>query len=76
METTAIHGIHPGKILKEELESRNLSADAFALELRVPPRRVQEIVAGTRAISPETADDLHQAELRHGDQIAREVDAA
>jgi antitoxin HigA-1 len=54
-ETKRFHGIHPGKILKEEIEARGLSAAAFALLLRVPPQRIQEIVAGKRAISPETA---------------------
>ena len=46
---------HPGAILKEELEVRGLSSNAFALRLRVPPQRIQEIVAGKRSISPETA---------------------
>jgi antitoxin HigA-1 len=51
----AFRRIHPGAILKEELEARGLSANAFALRLRVPPQRIQEIVAGRRGISPETA---------------------
>jgi addiction module HigA family antidote len=55
METMAFHAVHPGAILKEELSARGLSANAFALKLRVPPQRIQEIVAGKRAISPETA---------------------
>ena len=55
METMAFHEVHPGAILKEELAARGLSANAFALKLRVPPQRIQEIVAGKRAISPETA---------------------
>jgi addiction module HigA family antidote len=55
METRKFHEIHPGKILKEELEARGLSAAAFAIKLRVPPQRIQEIVAGKRAISAETA---------------------
>ena len=54
-ETKTFHGIHPGLILKEELAARGISAAAFALKLRVPPQRVQEIVAGKRAITPETA---------------------
>ena len=54
-ETMSFHAVHPGKILKEELLSRGLSAAAFALLLRVPPQRIQEIVAAKRAISPETA---------------------
>jgi len=54
-ETKKFHEIHPGAILKEELAARGLSAAAFALKLRVPPQRIQEIVAGKRAISAETA---------------------
>ena len=46
---------HPGTVLKDELESRNLSAAALALRLRVAPQRIQEIVSGKRGISPETA---------------------
>jgi addiction module HigA family antidote len=47
--------VHPGRILKRELEARGLSAAALALKLRIAPQRIQEIVAGRRAISPETA---------------------
>ncbi|MCC6467491.1 MAG: HigA family addiction module antidote protein [Alphaproteobacteria bacterium] len=54
-ETKRFHEVHPGVILKEELAARGLSAAAFALKLRVPPQRVQEIVAGKRTITPETA---------------------
>ena len=54
-ETMKFHAVHPGVVLKEELEARGLSANAFALKLRVPPQRIQEIVAGKRAITPETA---------------------
>ena len=49
------HEVHPGLVLKEELKARKLSAAAFALMLRVPPQRIREIVAGKRAITPETA---------------------
>ena len=54
-ETKAFHQVHPGSILKEELEARQMSAAGFALRLRVAPQRIQEIVAGKRAITPETA---------------------
>ncbi len=46
---------HPGAILREELEARGLSAAALALRLRVAPQRIQEIVAGKRGITPESA---------------------
>lgn len=55
MSDFAFEQIHPGAILKEELEARGLSANAFALKLRVPPQRIQDIVAGRRGISPDTA---------------------
>ena len=47
--------VHPGRILKRELEARELSAARLALKLCIAPQRIQEIVAGRRAISPETA---------------------
>ncbi|MDE2301404.1 MAG: HigA family addiction module antidote protein [Sphingomonadales bacterium] len=55
MTDFAFTKVHPGAVLKEELEARGLSANAFALRLRVPPQRIQDIVAGRRGISPETA---------------------
>lgn len=47
--------VHPGRVLRGELEARELSAAALALKLRVAPQRIQEIIAGKRAITPETA---------------------
>ncbi len=55
MTQFAFEQVHPGAILKEELEARGLSANAFALKLRVPPQRIQDIVAQRRGISPDTA---------------------
>jgi addiction module HigA family antidote len=54
-ETKKFHEVHPGAILREELTARGVSAAAFALQLHVPPQRIQEIVAEKRAITPETA---------------------
>lgn len=47
--------IHPGRILKREMMARNLSANKLALQLRVPPGRVTQILIGKRGISAETA---------------------
>jgi addiction module HigA family antidote len=47
--------IHPGRILRRELEARGLSANALARALRVPPGRIVEILNGDRGISAETA---------------------
>ncbi len=47
--------LHPGEILAEELEARNMSANALALKMRVPANRITENINGKRAVSPETA---------------------
>ena len=47
--------VHPGPILKRELEARSLSANRLALALRVPSGRITLILNGKRAITPETA---------------------
>jgi antitoxin HigA-1 len=47
--------VHPGRILKRELEARNLSANRLALALRLPSGRITDILNGKRGISPETA---------------------
>ena len=46
----------PGEILDEEfLQPMGLTQSAFARHLRVPVRRINEIVRRKRAVSPETA---------------------
>ena len=47
--------VHPGRLLKRELAALDLSANALARALRVPPGRVIDILNGKRGISPETA---------------------
>jgi antitoxin HigA-1 len=48
--------IHPGEILIEEfLHPMAISQNALARALEVPPRRVNEIVLGKRAITADTA---------------------
>jgi len=47
--------VHPGRILRDELRSRSLSASALARALRVPSGRIVDILNGKRAISAETA---------------------
>jgi antitoxin HigA-1 len=48
--------IHPGEILLEEfLRPMGLSQYRLAKDIHVPPRRVNEIVQGKRAITPDTA---------------------
>ena len=51
-----IRNIHPGKVLLEEfLLPMELSQNAIAREIGVPPRRINEIVLGKRGITADTA---------------------
>ena len=46
---------HPGEILLEEfLKPLEMSQNALARALKVPPRRVNELVLGKRAVSADT----------------------
>jgi antitoxin HigA-1 len=47
--------IHPGRILKRELVARELTANRFALAIRVPSGRVTDILNFKRGVTPETA---------------------
>ena len=48
--------IHPGEILLEEfLKPMGISQYRLAKDVHVPARRINEIVLGKRAISPDTA---------------------
>lgn len=47
--------VHPGRILRGELEARKLSANALSRALRVPSGRIIDILNGKRAISADTA---------------------
>lgn len=48
--------IHPGEILKKDfLDGLGISQYRLALDIEVPPRRINEIVHGLRGISADTA---------------------
>ncbi|HKY35740.1 MAG TPA: HigA family addiction module antitoxin [Polyangiaceae bacterium] len=47
--------IHPGEILREQLEELGLSARALATKLGVPTNRITGILNETRSITPDTA---------------------
>ncbi len=54
--TKRLAPVHPGEVLLEEfLEPMGLSQYRLAKDIRVPPRRINEIVHGTRGISADTA---------------------
>jgi addiction module HigA family antidote len=46
---------HPGRLLRREIEARNLSANRLALELGVPSGRITDILNGRRSITADTA---------------------
>lgn len=48
--------VHPGEILRDEfLVPLNISQYRLAKDIKVPPRRINEIVLGRRSISADTA---------------------
>ncbi|MBD2106222.1 HigA family addiction module antitoxin [Nodosilinea sp. FACHB-13] len=56
MTEEKLRPIHPGEVLLEEfLKPMNLSQNQIALALRVPARRINEIVLGKRRITADTA---------------------
>jgi antitoxin HigA-1 len=56
MVTRKIPPVHPGEILLQEfLDPLGLSQYRLAKDISVPPRRINEIVHGARAITADTA---------------------
>ena len=56
MPNKKLFPIHPGEILNEEfLKPLGISQYRLAKDISVPPRRINEIVHGLRAISADTA---------------------
>ena len=56
MAARKLSPVHPGEVLQEEfLKPLGISQYPLAKELSVPPRRVNEIVHGSRAITADTA---------------------
>lgn len=54
--TKELAPVHPGEVLLEEfLNPMGLSQNRLALDIRVPARRINEIVRGKRRITPDTA---------------------
>ncbi|HEY0456477.1 MAG TPA: HigA family addiction module antitoxin, partial [Verrucomicrobiae bacterium] len=56
MKPRKLSPIHPGEILLEEfVRPAGLSQNALARALRIPPRRINEIVLQKRGITADTA---------------------
>jgi addiction module HigA family antidote len=47
--------VHPGEVLKDELEELGMTPTEFARQIRVPPNRISQIIHGKRSITGDTA---------------------
>ena len=47
--------VHPGGILKDELDELGITPTELARQIDVPPNRVSQIIAGKRSITGDTA---------------------
>ena len=47
--------VHPGRIIRRELEERAMSGHGLALHLGIPPDRISKILNGRRGITADTA---------------------
>ena len=47
--------VHPGEILKDELEEMGVSPMAFACQIDMPLNRISRIIAGKRSVTSDTA---------------------
>lgn len=56
MKKRILHPVHPGEVLLEEfLKPMGISQNRLALNIGVPPRRINEIVLEKRRITADTA---------------------
>jgi addiction module antidote protein, HigA family len=54
-KTALMSPIHPGELLAEEYLTLGITQHKLAVDIGVPPRRINEIVHGKRRISADTA---------------------
>ena len=47
--------VHPGEILRDELEERGVSPASFARQIDVPANRISQILAGKRTVTGDSA---------------------
>ena len=47
--------VHPGAVLKDELEEMGVTPTSFARQINVPPNRVGQIIAGKWSVTGDTA---------------------
>jgi addiction module HigA family antidote len=56
--TKRLPPVHPGAILREDLQDEGISINGLAQSIRVPANRISLIVNGKRAITADTAARL------------------
>ena len=47
--------VHPGEVLRDELDELAITPTELARQIGVPPNRVSQIIAGKRSITGDTA---------------------
>ena len=55
MSRSGMRPVHPGEILRDELDALQMSAKAFAAALHVPGNRITAILSGRRGVTADTA---------------------
>jgi addiction module HigA family antidote len=50
-----MRAVHPGEVLKDELNELGVTPTEFARQIDVPPNRISQIIAGKRAVTGDTA---------------------
>lgn len=55
MSRNGMRPVHPGEVLRDELDALQMSAKAFAGTLNVPGNRITAILNGRRGVTADTA---------------------
>ncbi len=50
-----MRAVHPGEVLKDELDELDITPTEFARQIDVPANRISQIIAGKRAVTGDTA---------------------
>jgi addiction module HigA family antidote len=50
-----MRAVHPGQVLKDELDELGITPTEFSRQIEVPPNRVSQIIGGKRSITGDTA---------------------
>lgn len=82
MAEDRLNPVHPGAVLVEEfLKPMSLSQNRLAIDIGVPPSRINEIVLGKRRVAADTALRLARyfgmsTQFWLGLQVDHDIDAA